>query len=323
VGLSTGLSLIARTDGDDAFEVPIPSFSGFLSHRLPRLTLRVSASVDPEFVSTRNFSSLLVTDPDTGEQQTEIVSTTGDPLQIDSRIDASATYAVDPRNSLNAGLSLNRRDYDETSEDFQRTTRVTARGGWTRSVNRRTDVGLNGQLRYFSSEDPDDDDSVAATLTGNLAQRITTRHRMNLGAGLTAIDDQEDLTVSFTGNAGLSYQGETVNYSLSLGQDIRQDDDGTISNVLSLRGNINYTINERSSLTLGSTASTETDLEDGFDSEGATRFGISAGYNLALAEDWALQLSGGLQSVNDNDGSDTRSDARFFLRINRAFQFVP
>jgi hypothetical protein len=323
---STSFRVVLQDDdnGDrDIVSVPIPGVNLSLSGRRPRTRYSLGLSIDPEFVSSRRFQNILVEDEETGEFITERVSSTEDPLEIDIRATGSINHSIDGRNSVSLTGSIQRREYDETSDDFQPTTRISLSGGWNTALSPTRNAGLTTQLRYFTADDSDTEDSIGLTTTARYGFRPTPRHDVNTSAGLTLLDNGDDITPSFTGSASLAYRLRQSTYRIAVSQDIRQEDDGDIDNVLSLRGNVSRRLTRRTSLNLGAFASLSAPIEETFGDDGSLNYGFNTSLSVELAERWRLAVGGGLRFEQDNTDDSIDSQGQAFISVNRSFNLLP
>lgn len=328
VALSTALRFIARSDASanqDDFDITVPAFNAVVSGNAPVQNYSLRFIVDPEFVSARSLRNVLVEDPDTGDLVTERIRVDEDPLQIDLRAIGRYSYTLDTRNNLTTTASIFRREYDERSDRFVPTSRATLGLNWLNALTSTSSAGLNSEVRYFRSDRSGTEDTLGLTLRGQGSYRATARHNLSGSAGITALDDGDDVNLRFSGTANLAYTGVNANYRLGLSQDVRQDDDGTLDNVLRINTAASYRLTQASSFRLGAVASLVAPVEDTISTDANLRVSLSAAYTHQLAERWGVSVGAGLRvsERDNNSSSELDSEGSVFLRLSRSFDVLP
>lgn len=321
--LSTGATLnLATDDYDDVFgdtvdQLILPRISGSVTHSQPRYSLFARLSADPQFVSSRRFDSLFPDPEDPVAPEEGFTRTDVDALEILIRGSVGASFQLDQRNSLTATTSVRVREYSDTTDELQPSQRVGVGLSWGHALDPRTSLSLGGDVAYFTSDRADRDDTVSGGVTAGASRRLTPRHTLGLSLGVSASDDGDDLRVSPTGAANLSYSGVDYSYSIGFRQSVDQNDAGSVEARSALSAGASYRINSVSSAGIGASLAFGNPL---FGDDG-DRVGFSIGprYSLALAESWSLTLGYGFSIDRDNNG-DVSGSNRVFLRLGRPFE---
>lgn len=327
--LDTGLSLQARTKrglytadlgavgifylGPDqpTQDQPIdPRFSTSARYSGKRYVLNSSFSFDIRPVTDTQFD-------DTG-----IVST--DTQQLSVNYSAGLTHEITKRDQLTVSTSAGVVDFLDGGAPGLVATRTASLGlGWGHTVDARTSLGLDLNLRHFTSQNPQNTRSQTLTLGGNFSQQRTRRHRIGLGAGFTFVRTSErgrgvDVDVSFNGSASFGYRLKDQTFDLSLSQGIEPSSAGTLQSFTRVGAGWSWTVTPRQSVSLGINYTHRTGVQGGSASDAAQ---ANAGYSLALTRETRLGLDYRFRVRNDQTGFATGH--QMMLTLSQDFTLLP
>jgi hypothetical protein len=314
------LTIADRSDNQDTFRVN-PSLGAQFTHNAPRLSLSGSASVIPQFRSDRQFDSVFVEDPDTGQTLPATEIRNVDPLEIVSSGRLGANYQLTPRSSLNTSIFFRRIDYSGERGTLEPSTTVGASAGVSRTLDSRTSGSVSVTARRFMSEDEDQGDSNSVSLSVGASRQLSPRLNGRVSLGVTGVDDDDGFDTGFTGGVSGQYRFGDATVTAGLRQSVDQNDDGVVESITAANAGVSYRVNERSSLGFSAGYSrSEPFAADNATSTDALTLG--ARYGFRLTANWATSLSYGLRAESDN-GDDADVSHRFSVSFSRNFDFLP
>lgn len=313
-------TLADRADSDqDNFSVN-PRLSASLAHNTPRLSLTGSISAVPQFRSDRQFDSVFVQDPNTGNVETVTETTNVDPLEIVSSGNLGLGYRLDTRNTLNTGIFFRRVDFSGDSGSLEPSTTIGGNVGLSRAIDTRTSGSMTLTYRRFMSEDEEQSDSDSFTASLGASRELTTRLNGGIDLGVTVVNDEDGLDAGFSGGVRARYRfNETFSGTFNLRQVVDQNDDGLVETVTAANGGLDYRFNERSSFGFSAGYSRSEPLASDGDASANDTVTLGARYSYRLTQDWGMNFSYGLRASNDE--GDTQFSNRFLVGFSRNFDF--
>lgn len=318
--LAPGVSYAFSSDEEFSTEIPFPRFNGSVSHAATqRLTLGANASFSPDLVSETQFE-------DTGRTEDE-------GIELDGSASVSASFAVDPLNSLSAGLSGSIREFVDAPEDFESTRSVGVSLSWSRRLDPNSSGSLSLSTRRFDSDDGASSLStslsagystslaptVSLSTSAGLSYSVTERVAQDQGAGRDITIDDEN--VGFIGSIGVQRSNPSGDVSLRLSQDVRQNAFGDLVSDLVLGLSYSRPLTTDSNVSLGVSARSANPLFVSSDSESDARtLSFRAGYSVDLGWDVSARFGYSARLREDDDRTVTHT---LSLRLSRAFDLLP
>jgi hypothetical protein len=323
--LAPGVSATLSTERNNDFETfnaVNPRLNSQFSHRSLRWTLGGFASVVPRQTNAIGFDEV--------DADSDIVDLPDDEISRENTIQITANagvtvgYALDPRNSLSAGLTARAREFADEGENLTPTRSVGTNFSWSRTLDSRTSGSLGFGYNRFMSDGGIDSDSFSFTLGGG--REVTPRLSLNGSAGfsLTQSDDGGSPDIGFTGGFGANWAlRDDTTFSFGASQFVDQDAFGEVSNRTSVRASLGHDINSVSGVSLAARFSSVNPLLDfGGSDESSSDDGsasISTSYRLGLTEDWSMQVGYSVRvDLSDDDLSN-----RVFFQISRGLDLLP
>ena len=294
-----------------------PRFNGGITHRTPRWSFDLNASVIPRQTRDARFGD----DPDL---DIDPIATEEDAIQIDASLGASVGYAVDARNSIGFGVNARAREYTDDTEDLRATRSLGTNLSWSRALSETTSANVGFGITRFTSEDREDSTSLSTSF--GLSHAVNTRLQVNGSIGVSYTEGGEEEgsaesnsgQLSFNGGFGASYQASSdTSMDFSVSQAVAQNEFGEITDRISVRSSIGHEINNRSSVSASARYVTD---NPAFDSEGDTSDALvlTASYRHNLSDRWNFQSGYSLR----NDFEDSEISNLFFITISRNFDIL-
>ena len=293
-------------------ELPVdPSFSANGTYRGKRYTLDGTFSFDIKPTTATQFE-------DTGILNDRTA-------QITVNYSAGLTYELDRRNSLRVATTGGVVDFLTGAPGLVPTRNFTGSLGWDHKLDPRTTLGLDLNLRHFSSENALATRSQTVGIGARLSQDRTRRHTIDLGAGVNLVRTDErgrgsTFEIGIEGSAGFGYKLRDLGFDLTLSQSVDPSATGQLQSFTRAGATVTWDINERESLSFSNTLTRRTPLSGG----GTTLSTLSTGatYSRALTREARFSL-GYTFRARDDDVAGFASGHQLFVTLDHDFTFLP
>lgn len=289
-------------------------FSAGFARTGQRLTTNLSLGATVERADDNSTALFFDPDPVTGEERRTLAQQQDSALQVTAQTGLGFSYALDPRQSVNGGVSYQRRFFLDDVENLDTFSSVSSNAGYRRSLSPRLSASLSTSARRFMSDAEDGSDSTSLTLSSGANYSLDPSQNLGVTLGLTGTDDGETFDTSFSGGATYGYAGDDTTLNLSLSQSVDQNEDGEVVQILALRGSLGHRLTQRSRVSLGLGMTIETPI--GGD-PGNPDFLVAPTFQHDLSPQWAVAVGYQLRASSTSD-----ADNRVFARISRSFSIL-